>query len=868
MTRTRRSRGASSLLAVSIVLGALACRGAPTSTPVVLAKLEPPRVPAARFESIDVEHYALDLTLHPRERSFDGLCRVRFVAREPVDRIELDLEGLQVRSVTGADGGELAFSHERGRLAIDLGRRLARGGATEVVVHYGGAPAKGLWFAAEQDGSPTQVFTQGECEDARWWFPCLDYPSERATSELRVTMPVSWRALAAGTRLERCENGSTATELWRMQTPHPSYLVTLVAGEFVEQRGSWEGVPLVNLAASRHAPYMDDAFARTGEILAFLSEVTGVRYPYAKYGQACVENFPFGGMENISATTLTETTLKDERGRRDGTSEGLVAHEAAHQWFGDLLTCEQWSQIWLNEGFATYMTALWFERSEGVESLHRRMRTIQESYVERDVGAARRPMVWDEYRAPMDLFMTGHAYQGGAARLHLLRFVVGERAFFRGLQLYVGGNVGRSVTTDDVRAALEEASGDDLGWFFEQWFERPGYPEFEVRWRYDVNRKRIHVAVDQVQEIADGTPEAFRTPVDIEVRTASGRRRHRFEIDRRRRIFDIPSDEAPLWVRFDKYGWIPKTVNARKDADEWLLIAAEDDDVNGRHDAVLALGRLAAEEGSDTEERGRLVAALRARLATDTAGTVRAAAAEGLGKLREQAVWRVRAELAEAEREEAVPGVQEIRSALELAAMEDEQGSVRVAALDALAREVDGPLADFAELVFEAGYSWNTMTAAARLLVAARLEAPEQARAWLESRMLLESPHDTLRAGLVGVYVGLEDLATLERLRGIARDASESSAVRAAAAKGMGTLARGELGLAPQAQARLRVDVTRELAELLKERGYRLRGAALDALAAFEDPAIRPILLAYYERTVFPRERRKIERGLSGLRVQ
>jgi aminopeptidase N len=216
-------------------------------------------------------------------------------------------------------------------------------------VRYSGRPRKGLHVAAERAGVATQVFTQGECEDSRGWFPCFDSPSDRATTEIRVSMPASWTAVAAGDRIERLVKGDRATELWRMTTPHPAYLTTLVAGEFVTERDTWDGIPILYLAEESLAGEIRPNLGRTGDVLSFLSEITGHRYPYSKYAQSCVSNFPYGGMENISATTLTDTALIDEKARRDGSEIGLVVHEAAHQWFGDLLTCRDWSHVLLKK---------------------------------------------------------------------------------------------------------------------------------------------------------------------------------------------------------------------------------------------------------------------------------------------------------------------------------------------------------------------------------------------------------------------------------------------------------------------------------------------------------------------------------------
>ena len=208
----------------------------------------------------------------------------------------------------------------------------------------------------------------------------------------------------------------------------------MAAGEFVELSGEWEGLPLSWLSEARYAPWINESLAETDDALAFLTELTGVPYPYDKYSQVCVENFPFGGMENISATTLTASALLDERGLKDDPATGLVVHEAVHQWFGDLLTCKEWSEIWLNEGFATYFTNVYFERTRGSDDFRVRMRKAQAQYMKGDSGSKRRPIVHDVYRDPMDLFFGGHTYQGGATRLHLLRSVLGDDDFFAGVK--------------------------------------------------------------------------------------------------------------------------------------------------------------------------------------------------------------------------------------------------------------------------------------------------------------------------------------------------------------------------------------------------------------------------------------------------
>ena len=224
---------------------------------------------------------------------------------------------------------------------------------------------------------------------------------------------------------------------------------------FEERRAEWDGIPLRFLAPAKWAGGLETSLATMAAALEFLSDVTGKRYPYSKYSQVCVQNFPFGGMENISATTLAVEALSDERGIRDSDPTGLIVHEAAHQWFGDLLTCADWSHVWLNEGFATYMALLFVERAQGHDAFRTAVRDALDTYTAGDRGANRRPLVWSVYKEPLDLFFGGHTYQGGAVRLHHMRFVLGDEAFFRGLRIYVGDNAGRGVVTGDLAAAME-----------------------------------------------------------------------------------------------------------------------------------------------------------------------------------------------------------------------------------------------------------------------------------------------------------------------------------------------------------------------------------------------------------------------------
>lgn len=808
-------------LAVALLLFSGCSSLAPQSDSI----FAPARRHSARPQAYDVEHYALDLAIDPVAESIAGTCTVRLWARDqPLGEVVLDLERLAVEGVRDGEGRALEFEHSDGRLEIDLAERLHPGDFVELEVSYGGHPVRGIWFADRDADGARQLFTQGECEDSRFWFPCWDAPSDRATSELRVTLPADWTAIAAGDRVDQgLLPDGRRFEHWRMSTPHPTYLTTLVAGEFTVLEDVWDGVPLIYLARPEYADWVEASYACTGDVLAFFSEVTGQRYPYSKYGQASVANFPFGGMENISATTMTDTILRDERGRRDYDSTGLIAHEAAHQWFGDLLTNREWSHIWLNESFATYFTQLYMEHARGVDEFRAGVADMQNSYLRGDVGAARRPIIWNLYRDPMDLFGGGQTYPGGASRLHLLRFVLGDEVFFAGIRGYVAEHAGQGVVTTDFQSAMERASGQDLAWFFDTWLRSQGFPEFRWSWSWDPEGQRVVLDVHQVQAFADGTPVVFRTPVDLAARGEGWEEVVRVELNERDQTFEIPCPERPTWVHFDRHGWIPKVASVERSLDEWLAIAGLDEDVNARREAVGVLGRELTKVKNSYEAQA-LTLGLIDRLAGDEQRSVREGAARALAGV-------------------VQPGA---REALLNAASTDEVAAVRVAALDAL-RGVgeDAELAAFAYAQYDDGYSWAVMGAAARLVASAD---PQAAHDWLVARLDTASPHDVLRIDLLVALRELSGRGVLELLASWAFDPEASVPVRATAVAQLGQLGAVAAGRRS------------ELEDLLGTTNhYRVQSALIRTLGQIGDQRSIPALKEFHQRCEDSRQRRSIE---------
>lgn len=843
--RTRPTRGALSLcLLGALALVGTACQnarpgapgapGGPSGRPLV----EDPLVE----RGIDVRHYDLTLEVLPLDRRVEGIARLRLASTVPsLGEVRLDLRGLEVWRVEDPSGRLVAFEREEDQLVVDLPITLGMDEETELAIHYGGRPVDGLWFAggdatpqgAARGNGPNQVWTQGQPDHSSGWFPCFDHPADRATSELTVTVPDHWITMAPGELIDERLEGGMRTDHWRMDLAHPAYLMSLVAGEFLLREDEWEGIPLYTLAEARYASWMDASFAETKDILSYLSDLTGIRYPYPKYSQACVADFPWGGMENVSATTLTPLTLDDEAGNRDATSHGLVAHELVHQWFGNLLTCETWEELWLNEGFATYLTETYFEETRGLDEFRARMRDVQDQAIATNLGTNGKPERRPIVHASEDLesLFSTHAYEGAAARLHLLRFLLGDEAFWQGLRVYLSEHQGLPVTTADFQDTMERVSGRDLDRFFTDWFYGVGEPEIEFRWDWKPDRRIVECTVRQMQQGLDGTPETFAFPVEIEIRNARGTAAHRVEVTRRRQVFTLPADPSDgdiEYVRFDVHGWVPKLERSKKDAAEWLAIAHLDDDVNGRRDAMKALGAAArdARIGNNLSAAEIYTAELGDRLQRDSSRFVRRAAAAAL----------------------AVAGGVEAHERLERAAAGDPDAGVRVAALKALQAWGASPeLAEFAAAQFGGGYSWATMGAAAGLYVTAD---PDGAYAWITEKLFVDSPHDQLAGYLLEHLGNLPNEGVAEQLMRWTRDDSLSPTARAVAVKALAKQSRG------------RARAAEAIAGTLGSSSFRLRNAAIDALRSMNEVAAKRALQTYYPRAVTGGERRAIEAAL------
>jgi len=517
-------------------------------------------------KNVDVLHIDLHLRPDIDRKRLDGVCTTTVRAIEDgVSRLVLDAVDLQVHAVRRADGRELAFRSASETLEIALDPPLAGGEQFVFVIDYTVEdPRRGIYFIEYE---PKHVWTQSQDSDARYWFPCFDYPAEKQTTSATVVVPNGQFALANGALVERTVGPVETTYKYAQHIPHATYLVTMVAGPFSAVEQPHSRVPMWFYTLPGREADGERAFGKTPAMLDVFERVIGVPYPYERYSQIAVADFIFGGMENTSATTQTDRVLHDERAHLDYSAEYLASHELAHQWFGDLVTCRDWAQAWLNEGFATYFEAVWLEADKGWdEYLYDVYGTVQR-YLEEDAERYRRPIVCNVFRDPIELF-DRHLYEKGGAVLHMLRGEIGWERMKRSLERYVGDNAQHNVETIDLIRAIEAETGRNLRRFFAQWVERGGHPQIEVSYRWDGDRKTALVTVLQKQPIDDA---AHAYVFDLEVGFVSGElgpirsnfgagplpgeQRVRLTVDAAQRTFAVPMEHEPSLVRVDPSAW-------------------------------------------------------------------------------------------------------------------------------------------------------------------------------------------------------------------------------------------------------------------------------------------------------------------------
>jgi aminopeptidase N len=567
------------------------------AAPPALAPNSPLPLNYAPDRQVQVTHLVLDITPDFKRRTIQGMATLHFKpVILPVRELKLDAVELAIASVTATEKIE-AYQVTGENLIITFAQPIASDQEAAVTITYSAEPTRGVYFRTPEMGykpGDTHLFTQGESIDARHWYPCLDTPNQRFTSELTCHVPEGMTAISNGRLVSETKDPATGLVAihWSQEKPHCSYLITLVAGSLKSVQDTCHGLPLAFYTPASEIQYAQNSFRDTKDMVEFFEKEIGVPYPWAKYYQVCVNDFVEGGMENTSATTLTDRTLYTEATENIRDSVGLIAHELAHQWFGDLVTCKDWGHAWLNEGFATYYETLYDEHKYGhdnmVYELYSRARQIT-------AMTDTTPIVRRTYASPDDMF--GYLiYPKAGWVLHMLRAQLGPELYRRCIKTYLERHEFGNVVSEDLRQVIEELSGRPYDQFFDQWLYHGRFPVLEVSYSWDQPAKLARVSIAQTQEVNQDVL-LFNFPLKIRFQTASGVIDRDIQVSKKSEDFYFPLAAAPELVRLDPDYTLLAKIQFHVSRPMLYAQLIAKDDVAGR---LLAIEQLADNRDQDT----------------------------------------------------------------------------------------------------------------------------------------------------------------------------------------------------------------------------------------------------------------------------
>ena len=552
--------------------------------------------------------------------------------------LDIDAVALEVRR---GELQPLSFEVQNARLWITLDHSYSPKDGLKVRIVYHGIPRTGLFFVnpnADYPNWPQEIWSQGEPEFNHYWFPCWDYPNDLSTSEVIATVPKGQRVVSNGRLAKVTHRAGLTTYDWVESVPHSSYLTSIAVGPW-RKVADHEGPLPVDYYVPRavSAATARRSFHLTPDMIGFYSRAFGVPYPYEQYAQVVVQNYPFGGMENVSATTLTDSTLHAARAEPEFSSQALVAHELGQHWFGNLVQGRDWADIWLNEGFATYLEALYTQYHDGNDAFRYEMWRDQLAAERQDRDDYLRPIVDDHYRFPLQMF-DSITHEKGAVVLDMLRNILDgsqeasqpasqHELLLRALHVYLTRYRARAVNTADLIKTVDVVCGRHLGWFFHEWVYKAGSPHYQVTAHYDPRTRSETLNVLQAQS-GRGVPRIFEMPIWLAFHGLHGESKSvRVFNTARSQRFEFPLTFEPAWVDFDPNGVIEKTLDFTQPEPALIAQAEQDPAMMSRLFAVIQLAQVNA------AGKPAAVTALTQVLAQDAFYGVRVQAALALGRL-------------------------------------------------------------------------------------------------------------------------------------------------------------------------------------------------------------------------------------------
>lgn len=565
---------------------------------------EPEMSPAEPVSGYDILQTSLDLEFDFSRRAVKGTAHHKLVVVDDSLRaITMHGRGLQISSASVLHGDTdfaLSWEIEGEKIRVPLQRTVHADDTLLVSIVYEAFPervarGRGMRFVDPEGNDPsrpTQIWTIGQPEDNRMWFPTWDYPNDRMSFDITLTVPDSLATLSNGTLTtsETVRDGYRR-DRWIFNATQPSYLTALAVGQFSFRSVEYQSpvgkrVPLLYAAEPQYAHLLEMIYGETPRMMEVLERKTALEYPFENLKQVSVREFTAGGMENSTLVLYGERLQHDRRAHLDYTGRDLIAHEVAHQWFGNLVTCRNWAHLALNEGFATFFEEIYLEEEFGRDAAQEHRIEDRQEYLQ-EAAHLRRPILWSGYPRADSLFDT-HTYEKAELVLQALRFELGDESFWRGVRTYITTHAGDVVTFDDLKEAMERAVRRPLTRFFDQWYRQPGHPELLVTHEYNGDLGLYELRVQQVQDTSAFPVYDLDAVVELNF---DGREsyRERIEIASVDTTFRFGISGRLSFVRFDEGDWLLADIVQRKPLEQWLTQVVADDEMAGRYDAIQAL---------------------------------------------------------------------------------------------------------------------------------------------------------------------------------------------------------------------------------------------------------------------------------------
>jgi len=548
-----------------------------------------------RSHDYDALHYKAELSFDMENKTFLGSNTMTVRAlRNNFNSCLMDAgANLTIKRVHSYRNEPFDFSHRGDSLEIFSFQPVNYNDTISFIIEYSGVdPESRKIFYEKSKDNPAMINGPNFPDRVRSWMPCYDYPNDKATNEMIIHAPAGMKAVSNGLLVNMKDNSKDGTSVWhwKMDDPHSTYLYVLAVAPYVVFKDSLGSLPVNYWVFKQDSASALSAFSRTPQIIKFLNELYDFKYPWQKCDQVMVPSMG-GASESTTATQYSNGLIVnlDEKGLKDYSFDWIIAHETAHHWWGDLITLRTWSETWLNESFGTYSDHIWTARTKGDEAGAIDLEEKKNAYLNEAHNVYIRPIVFNHYdEASPGQNFDRHTYQKGALMLHLLRSILGDDMFFRTISYFLHKNAFQPVDTHDFMKAVKEVTGQNMDWFFEQFFYRPGHPVFKVSEKWDEVMKTISLEITQTQDTIHGVPFAFRLPVSIGIYTKSEKIVKKIWIDKRSGVYTFPLAEKPQMVKFDDGNILLDEVNFKLTTDE-LLFKLTHDDLIGRAEAAAGL---------------------------------------------------------------------------------------------------------------------------------------------------------------------------------------------------------------------------------------------------------------------------------------